>query len=227
MNVPRPVVIALGLVLTGQIASAQDLSRYRGYALESSLASIIMASGARAGDAKTLHQRPATVQELEWRAPYVRYGDTLADPVRRVAFTFYNDALYQVIVYYDRDRTEGLTADDIIASLSAAYGAPVLASTRVVTSPPTAGVADRAVLARWDSAESAMTLVRGAYSPEFQLILLSKPLGSRARAAIAEAISLDALEAPRREAAQREKAADDASAARDKTRTTNKGAFRP
>lgn len=49
----------------------------------------------------------------------------------------------------------------------------------------------------------------------------------RARSAVREAIRLDAVEAPRREAAQRKKDAGDASAARDKTRVANKAAFRP
>jgi hypothetical protein len=38
---------------------------------------------------------------------------------------------------------------------------------------------------------------------------------------------LDAIEAPRREAAERKKEAADARAARDKTRIANKAAFRP
>ena len=72
-----------------------------------------------------------------------------------------------------------------------------------------------------------MTLIRGSYPPEFQLILISKPLSTRARSAIREAVRLDAIEAPRRESEQRKKEAGDASAARDKTRITNKAAFRP
>jgi hypothetical protein len=126
MNSTRPLAIAVGLILGGQLALAQDVSRYRAYALESSLDSVVAASGARAADAKTLHERPATIQELEWRAPYVDSRNTLADPVREITFTFYNDALYQVIVNYDRDRTEGLANGDIVESLSAVYGAPTL-----------------------------------------------------------------------------------------------------
>ena len=60
----------------------------------------------------------ATIQELEWCAPYVGSESTHADPVREIAFTFHNDALYQVIVNYDRDRTEGLTNRDFIGSIS-------------------------------------------------------------------------------------------------------------
>jgi hypothetical protein len=83
------------------------------------------------------------------------------------------------------------------------------------------------VLAQWESADSSLTLLRGAYSTDFQLVLTSKALGTRARDAIREAARLDTAEAPRRELAQRKKEAADAAAARDKIRTTNKAAFRP
>jgi hypothetical protein len=227
MNTTRPLVIAFGLILGGQLVFAQDMSRYRTYVLESSLDSVVAASGARAADAKTLHERPATIQQLEWRAPYVDSRNTPADPVRQIAFTFYNDALYQVIVNYDSDRTEGLTNTDIVESLSAAYGVPAIASARTRTSLPAEAFPDSIVLARWENAESLLTLVRGLYTPEFQVILVSKPLSARARSAVREAIRLDAIEAPRREAQQRQKEAGDASAARDKMRITNKAAFRP
>lgn len=227
MNSTRPLVIAVSLILSGQMASAQDMSRYRVYALGSSLDSVIKASGAGAADATTLHERPATIQELQWRAPYVGSGDTPADPVRGIAFTFFDDALYQVIVNYDRDRTEGLTNSDVIESISAAYGVPTLASAKTRMSPPAEASPDSIVLARWENADSRLTLIRESYAPEFQLILVSKSLSTRARSAIREAVRLDAIEAPRRETEQRKKEAGDASAARDKTRVTNKAAFRP
>jgi hypothetical protein len=227
MNSTRPIVIALGLILCGQLAIAQDVSRYRAYVLESSLDAVILASGARAADAETLHERPATIQQLEWRAPYVDSRNTLADPVREITFAFYNDALYQVIVNYDRDRTEGLTNSDIVESLSTAYGVPTLASARVRMSPPAEAFPDSIVVARWENADSLLTLIRDSYSPEFRLILVSKALSARARTAVREAVRLDAIEAPRREADQRKKEAGQANAARDKTRIANKAAFRP
>ena len=227
MNSTRPLVIAVGLILGGQLAFAQDMSRYRAYVLESSLDSVVAASGARAADAKTLHERPATIQQLEWRAPYVDSRNTMADPVREISFTFYNDALYQVIVNYDRARTEGLTNSDIVESISTAYGAPILASARTRTSPPVEAFPDSLVVARWENADSLLTLIRRSYMPEFQLILVSKSLSAHARTAAREAVRLDAIEAPRREAAQRKKEAGEARAARDKTRIANRAAFRP
>lgn len=218
---------AVGVLLTGPFASAQDLTRYRVYDLDSSLASVIAASGARATDAKTLHERPATIQELEWFAPYGTPEGELADPVREIAFSFYNDALYQVVVTYDRTLTKGLTDDDMIDILSATYGLPVLASARLHTSAPATRPAEAIVIARWEDAESSVVLHRSAYSPKLQLILTSKPLSSRARDAVQEALRLDKIDAPRVELERRQKEAADADAARDKARTTNKPAFRP
>jgi hypothetical protein len=225
MNCARVLLIAIIVpVLSPQLGSAQDLSRYRAYVLESSLESVISASGARAADAKTLHERPAKIQELEWRAPYVRSGTELADPVGGATFSFCDGGLYQVVVSYDRDRTDGLTDSDVIGSLIAVYGEPVLKAARV---RPAAAHPDAAVLAQWESPGSSLTLVRSAYSAEFDLVLISKALTTRAQNAIREAGRLDALEAPRRELEQRKQEVADANAARDKARTTNKAAFRP
>ena len=196
MNRARLFFVAAVVILSSQLASAQDLLRYRAYALDSSLDSVLATSGARATDMKVLHERPAKIQQLEWRTPYGRSGADLADPVRALTFLFCDDALYQVLVTYDRDRTDGLTNNDVIESLSATYGTPVLRSAR---NRPLDAPADTVVLAQWDSAGSSLTLLRGVYSPDFQLILTSKALGTRARSAIREAARLDAAEAPRRE----------------------------
>lgn len=218
-------VMVVLAVVGAQAAAAQDVSRYRDYVLASSLESVIAESGARATEVRTVHQRPGMIHELEWRAPYVSSERERPDPVRGIAFTFYNEALYQIVVTYDRDRTDGLTGNDVVESLTATYGPPVArpAKSRPASPQPEKSV----VLARWENDASSMTLLRDAYSPEFQLILISKALNERAGQAIREAIRLDAIEAPRRELEQRKKDAADASAARDKARTTNKDAFRP
>ena len=219
-------LVAVSL-LSGPTVFAQDLSSYRDFVLESSVDTVAAASGVRATEAQTLHTRPAKIQELQWRAPYVNPASSAADPVHDVAFTFFNDALYQVVVSYNRDRTQGLTNDDIIQSLSASYGAPGLKSAITRTGLPEGALLENTVLAQWNTAVSSLTLLRDTYSPEFQLVLSSKPLTTRAQSAIREAIRLDALDAPRLEAEQRKKEVDETDAARDKTRSTNKGAFRP
>jgi hypothetical protein len=228
MNTAHRFVISLvALIFSGHLASAQDLSRYRGYVLESTVESVAATSGARVTDMKTLHERPAKIQELEWRAAYVGSGSQLADPVGKIAFTFFNDALYQVVVSYERERTEGLTNSDIIDTLTAAYGAPLVRSARTQAARPAAALSDTIVLAQWETAAASLTLVRGTYAPEFQLILMSKPLSVRARNASREAVKLDAAEEPQRKSDERKREAAAAGAAREQTRATNKAAFRP
>src|SRR5690349_21494088 len=116
MNSSRVLFIAIALLVNSQVGWAQDLTRYRAYVLGSSLDSVLVAAGARAADVKTLHERPAKIQEFEWRAPYASSRDEVADPVRGAVFSFCDDALYQVVVSYDRGRTDGLANSDIIQS---------------------------------------------------------------------------------------------------------------
>ena len=224
MKSARVLSIAVVLGFSSQLGSAQDLARYRDYVLESSLESVVAASRSRVADAKTLHERPAKIQELEWRVPYASTEREPADPVQGAVFSFYDSALYQVVVRYHRGRTDGLSNRDIIESLTAVYGDPVLQSSTNRLPPALVG---NVVLAQWDSPDSSLTLLRGAYAAEFQLLLVSKTLSAQARNAIREADRLDALEAPRRELEARNKQVADAADARDKVRTTNKAAFRP
>jgi hypothetical protein len=220
------VAVASIVVLSGSRLGAQELSRYRDYALESSVTSVATISLARESETRTLYERPAKIQQLEWRAPYVPSGTEMADPVHDVLFSFCDDQLYQVVVTYDRDRMEGLTTADVLASLSATYGVPgrkaAGPSAVPIDLPP-----DTIVVARWEDAASLVILTRGSYSPQFQLMLISKALNTRARAAIKQALRLDTQEAPQRERDQRKKESADALAASQKARVVNRAAFRP
>jgi hypothetical protein len=225
MNSSRIAVLAAGVFLGVQLASAQELSRYRGYALDSSLESVIASSGAPAGRVTTLHRRPATIQELEWRRPYFSVGSAGADSVREIAFSFYNDALYQLIVRYDREKTDGLTNKDLIESLSVTYGTPTTRSAGNRVSGLV--LVDTILLARWEDGAASVTLLKDSYSPQFQLRLVSKPLMTLAQGAIREAARLDAIDAPRAAAALRDREAAEEKAALDKTRSENKATFKP
>ena len=122
---------------------------------------------------------------------------------------------------------EGLTNDDVIASVSAAYGIPPLRPAGARSVPAAEMAADTTVVARWEDQSALLTLTRGSYPPQYQLTLTSKTLNGPARAAIKEAGRLDAKEAPQREVDQRTKQAADARVATEKARVTNKAAFRP
>jgi hypothetical protein len=218
------------IFLAGTSIAAQGGLQYREYRLESSLATVLAVSPTRMNQPRTVHERPASVQEVRWRAPYMGLGDGRADPVNEVLFTFYNDHLYQIVVTYDRGRMAGLTSDDVVDTLSAAYGIPLLRDTR--RSPTANHVdvrADMLIVAEWEDPGSRLTLLGSspAHSPQFQLVLVSKRLNPPARAAILEARRLDALEAPQRELERRAQAAAAATQVEEKTRETNKAAFRP
>lgn len=224
----RAIAISSVVILGAQPLFAQELSRYRDYALETSLASVVKISGTRIDEAKTLHERPAKIQELKWRAPYVRAGTQRADPVRDLMFRFYNDQLYQVVVTYDRDRMAGLTNDDVIESISATYGVALLQDARTSRrGVPDDVPLETTVVAQWEDAASLLTLMRSTYPAQYQIALISKALDARARAAITEALRLDTQEAPQRELDQRKQEAEDADVASSKARVVNKVAFRP
>ena len=229
VSVRAAAVAFAAFVLGSHSLFAQESFRYREYALGTSLAAVVTISGAREPATKTLHVRPVTIQELEWRAPYARSGTVLVDPVHDVLFSFCDDQLYRLVVTYDRDRMEGLTDEDVIASLSTTYGVPLLRSTVIVGSTaPTDVPAGTTTIAQWEDAASLLSLTRGTYSaPRYQLVLTSKILDSRARDAIREALRLDTQEAPQRERDQRTKEATDARVASAKARVVNKAAFRP
>lgn len=225
----RAVAVAFTVIALGaQPFAAADLSRYREYALASSVAAIARTSAARESDLKTLHTRPAKIQTLEWRAPYVPSGKTDADPVRDLQFSFYDDQLFQIVVTYDRERMAGLTNDDVIGSLATTYGAPVLPVARGARGAAlVAEPSDLAVLARWEDAASLLTLTRSTYSKQFQLVLVSKALNTRALGAMKEALRLDAQDAPQRALDLSRREAADASSADEQARGVNKPAFRP
>ena len=72
-----------------------------------------------------------------------------------------------------------------------------------------------------------VVLGHSAYSGGFTLTITSTRLEALARKAQATAVTMDAREAPAREAARAKEQADAARAAAEKTRTTNRDTFQP
>lgn len=224
MKFASAVCIVGALVAIAQPAVAQQTLDYRVYVLGSTVETVLALSGASVQDVKTQHDQPALIQQLEWSPPYASSARGLADPVRHVVFSFCDGALYQVLVSYDSRRTEGLSNSDVIATLAEAYGMPLRNAAR---NRPLEAAADTIVIAQWDTPGSSLTLLRLVYQPDFQLLLTSKALATRARGAIRAAEQREMKAAPRREQEQREQEAQTAEAALEKTRATNKAAFRP
>jgi hypothetical protein len=223
------LALALASVLGVHPVIGQELSRYRAYALGSSVATVVAVGGIREADIKTLHTRPAKIQQVEWRAPYSWSGSVGADPVQDVVFSFHDDRLYQVVVTYDRDRMAGLTNADVIEVISATYGPPVPAAVtaRAARGAAFAAPSSAVPVARWENDAAVVTLTRFTDVSRFQLVVVSKALSPQAEAAAKESVRLDAVEAPKREMAARQQEAAAALVKSDASRTANKAAFRP
>jgi hypothetical protein len=132
------------------------------------------------------------------------------------------------VVCYDRDETKGLTTDDVIEAISAKYGTATRPASAEITFSSTQVYNDtEAVMARWEDAQYAFDLFRSSYQPTFGMIAFSKRLDALARSATAEALRLDALEAPQREIQRQNKEDQTNLESLDKARQLNKHNFRP
>lgn len=208
--------------------SAEEVGQYREFLLGSTVASVSGATRTRASDLKTVHERPALLQELAWTPRYTA-GRTLpdVDPVREIVFSFYSDQLYQVAVHYDRARTAGLTHADMVAAVSTVYGSPQPTAPRPVRQnrvEPTEAITP---IAQWLSGDTTVSLHWSDYRGGYGLLVTSQRLDELARSASAASVAMDTHEAPAREAAREKKQAADKQAAEELTRATNKGAFLP
>ena len=116
----------------------------------------------------------------------------------------------------------------MIEAISKVYGPPV---TRVASSrrqPPPQGDDAAATIAEWGAPGNSVKLDRlSSYVTSFRLVITAEPLAALARTASAQAVVLDAREAPQREAAREKKEADERRVADEKARSTNKAAFQP
>jgi hypothetical protein len=220
----------LGLILSTHAVHGQGGSLYREFQSGGDMASVAASTGMSASEAKTVHQRPALLQDLQWRRPFTLSGPAAApvDPVQQIAFSFYNDQLFRLVIDYDHDQTEGLTDADMIEAISTMYGSTVNLTPK--TSRATASRIDEESgtrVARWGNAEYSAVLYRSSYASGFRMIVTSVRLDALARLAEARALRLDEREAPQREIARQKKEADDARALHLKARVANKAAFKP
>lgn len=217
--------LAVAFGLAGSPAVAADLSAYRGLHFGDNLPAIAKQIDVAPTQAKTLHTRPALLQQLAWQ-PRPLGPSSVSEAVQDVALYFYNGQLFRIDVTYDRYETEGLTEQDIIGALSATYGP----GTPVAAAPAqrdTTGEEEQITIARWQDARYRFDLMRSAYGSRYSVKGMDQSLSVLAAKASLEAARLDLEEAPAREAAQ---AASDENAEKlrlEKVRLANKLKFKP
>ena len=223
-------IAVAGFALCGTALAAQSFDSYREFELGSDVAAVSIVTGTAASDLKVIHQRPALIQELTWRPKYALRRPALPDmqSVEQIVFAFRENRLFRVTVDYDQAQTKGMVDADMVEAVSVIYGAPLLPSgTRTPTGVSVYG--DPATLvAQWGSADDSVKLFRSSsYGTRFRMIVTAEPVSGLASRDAAQALVLDASEAPEREAARQTKIADDRRAADEKARSTNKVTFRP
>ncbi len=212
-------------VLGASALYSADFSTYRGLRFGMSISDVAKGTRSSTDEAKVVHQRPALIQEMEWRRESSASNTINSDPVKQGLLCFYNGGLFRIIVTYDRYKIEGMTEQDMIDGISATYGAARRPRAEIAFHSNYAEVAK--VLARWEDSESSYNLVRTGDQSSFALVLYSKRLDALAQAAITEAVRLDVREAPQREIEKQKDQADAARLILEKARSANKPTFRP
>jgi hypothetical protein len=209
-------------------ALAPDLSRYRDFQLGMGLLAVAKQANMKPSEARVIHQRPAVIQQMEWRPQHPLDFSLRTDPAQEVLFSFCNGELFRMVVAYDRYRTDGMTDEDMVEAISAKYGMATRPTAKSVLFSSFQVYDDtEKVIARWENSEYSFSLFRSSYQPTYGMLVLAKRLDGLAQSAITEANRLDEQEAPQREAERQKKQDAEDRAAQEKVRLANKAVFRP
>ena len=224
MKTLRSLILCLVvLLLTAPLLRAQDLSKYRHFTLGMNLTNLLERTEQKMTDVKTIHGRPALIQELTWWPPNVSGTSLRSDSVEQILFSFYNGELFKISVTYDRTSTEGLTEADMVKAISAKYGPATIAAPEIEPAMNDRYDAKQKPVASWEDAQYSSSLVRSSFNDVLGLVVFSKRANAQAELAIAEAVKVDEQEGPKRETERQKKQVDDLEVARQR----NQKSFRP
>jgi hypothetical protein len=222
------VMSLLCVALFSSAGLTQDLDRYRDFQFGMSLESVLKQIQLKTSDARTIHQRPAVIQTVQWDQFAYSELAAKAGSLRNIRFDFYNGELSKMVVTYDPVGTDGLTTADMIEAISAIYGRATTTPERTIAVSSSAVYHDsEKVLAWWENDQYSYSLFRSSYGNAFGLVALSKKLDLLAINSSQEADRLDKSEAPEKEAARQIKQEEDKRAVQEKARVANKPKFRP
>jgi hypothetical protein len=126
-------------------------------------------------------------------------------------------------VTYDLSSTEGLTADDLVKSISAKYGPATNLTLELASAKIDSYKVKQKTIASWENGQYSFNLVRSSFTDGLGLTIYSKRVNAAAELAAVQAVELEKQEAPKREAELQKKQSDDLETARQKNRKT----FRP
>ena len=223
MKAMRSSILCGVLLLTAPMLRAQDFSKYRNFSLGTNLAAVLKHTDQRLVDVKATHDGSLLFQELTWHPANGIGVSYRSESVAELVFSFYKGELYKMVVTYDRASTEGLTADDMVKSISAKYGPATSIALEIDAAGNEQYELRQKPVASWEDSRYSLNLVRSSYSNAFQLVIYSKRVAAEADAALAEVVKVDELEAPQKAVERQKKEAD----AIELTRQKNQKSFRP
>jgi hypothetical protein len=221
-------LVAFGLLPASAALRAEDLSSYRSFLMGTNLATVAGQAHLDPTKAQLLYERPALIQQLTWW-PDSFAASSQTEAVKFVVLSFYNGELYRLFVIYDRTRTQGLSADDFIDSISAVYGTPTrpLAIVRTGSSVLYVFNDEEKVIARWQDLQNSVNLIHSSYDQLYGLVALSRRVEPLAQEAMIEGARLDVVEGPQRESDRKRREAEVERANGEKARVVNLPTFRP
>ena len=217
------ILCFVALLLTAPLLWAQDLSKYRHFTIGMSLTRVLERTDQKMADVNAIHGRPALIQELTWWPPNIPGTSYRSDTVEQILFSFYKGELYKISVTYDRTSTEGLTAEDMVKSISTKYGPATNVVVEIDSAKDDRYEVRQKPVASWEDAQYSFNLVRSSFTDHLGLIIYSKRVNAEAELAIVEAVKLEEQKGPQREAERQKKRTDDLEVARQK----NQKIFRP
>ena len=224
MKTMRTSMLCLGaLLLAAPMLRAQDFSKYRGFSLGTSLATVLKHTDKKPTDVNVTHGGPPLFQEVTWWPPNIPGTSFRADSVEQILFSFYNGELYKITVTYDQTSTEGLTSQDMVKSIAESYGPATTVAPEIDSTTIERYDVKQKPVASWEDSQYSFNLVRSPFTDRFGLVIYSKRVSAEAELAIVEAVRLDKEDGPKKEAERLKKVTEDLEAARQK----NQKKFRP
>ena len=204
------------ILLSTSPVHAQDLSKYRNFSFGMTVADIAKQIDQKPSNAAVLHEDPALIQELSWLPPQPYGSGRPAEPINEIVFSFYNGALYRMLLTYEDSATKGLNDEDMIRIVSAKYGLATRPFGTVVAFPMNPSYkASEKVIARWEDSQYSLNLFR-SYVDTFAIVMFAKDVDAQAASSIAESVKVEERQAPQKEAARVKKTAEDVELERQK-----------
>src|SRR5713226_898307 len=197
------------LLLTTPSLRGQDLSKYRHFTFGMSLTRVLERTDQKMADVKVLHGRPALIQELTWWPPNLSGTSFRSDTVEQILLSFYKGELYKISVAYDRTSTQGLTAEDMVKSISAKYGPATSIAPETDSATNDHYEVRQKTVASWEDSQYSFNLVRSSFTDGFELVIYSKRVNAEAEVAIANALKSQEGAGPQREAERQKKVTND------------------